>query len=102
MPRNVLEIGPQIFAVIAGIVVFLGAAFAFSFRYRSGAEAGRRGHREETEGEADARVSPHGWIDSFAGRIEEAGGGLPYTGAIIMLVVLVCYFVYLFLYWKPR
>jgi hypothetical protein len=102
VPKNVLEVGPQLFATIAGIIVFLGAAFVFSFRYRTGAEAGRRGHRDEAEEGIEQRVSPSGFIDSFAGRVEEAGGGLPYTGWIIMGVVLVCYFAYLFLFWNPR
>ena len=101
MTKNVLEVGPQIFAVIAGILVFLAGAFAFSFRYRTGAEAGRRGPREAADA-AEQPVSPSGFIDSFAGRIEEAGGGLPYTGWIIMGVIVVCYFAYLFLFWKPR
>ncbi len=102
MPKNVLEIWPQIFAVVVGILVLVGAALAFSFRYRTGAEAGRRGHREEAEAEADQRVSPAGWIESFAGRIEEAGGGLPRMGLVIILVTIVWYFVYLFLFWSPR
>lgn len=101
MPQNVLQVGPQIFAVTAGLLALLAGAFAFSFRYRTGAEAGRRGHRKPGEGEPE-RNSPDGFIDSFAGRIEEAGGGLPYTGWVIIIVVLVCYFAYLFLYWNPR
>ncbi len=100
MPKNVLDLGPQIFAVLAGIVVLLGAALAFSFRYRTGAEAGRSGHRED-EGE-EHRVTPSGFISTFAGRIEEAGGGMPYMGWIIIGVVLVCYFAYLILFWQPR
>lgn len=102
MPKNVLEMWPQIFAVAVGILVLVGAALAFSFRYRTGAEAGRRGHREEAEAEADQRVSPSGWIESFAGRIEEAGGGLPRMGLVIILVTIVWYFVYLFLFWTMR
>ena len=102
MPKNVLEIGPQLFAVVAGIIVLFGGALAFSFRYRTGAEAGRRGHRDESQQGEEERVSPSGFITTFAGKIEEAGGGVPYMGWIIMGVVLVCYFAYLFLFWQPR
>lgn len=102
MPKNVLEVWPQIFAVAVGILVLVGAALAFSFRYRTGAEAGRRGHRDTAEADVSHRVSPSGWIDSFAGRIEEAGGGLPRMGLIIILVTIVWYFVYLLLFWAPR
>lgn len=102
MPKNVLELWPQIFYTTVAILVLLGASLAFSFKYRSGAEAGRRGHRE---GEAEAeeqRVSPSGWISSFAGRVEEGGGGVPFIGLAIFLVTIIWYFVYLFLFWTPR
>lgn len=100
MPKNVLEIWPQLIPVFVGIQVLLGLALAFSFRYRTGAESGRKGHRDE-EGEAE-RVSPDGWIESFAGRIEEAGGGFPLMGRIIIIVTLIWYFAYLLLFWAPK
>lgn len=101
MTKNVLEVVPQLIAILIGIHVLLGLALAFSFRYRTGAEPGRQGHREEGE-EAVHNVSPQGWIESFAGRIEEAGGGLPRMGLIIIIVVFIWYFAYLLLYWAPR
>ena len=102
MPENTLQVGPQIFAVIAGMIVFLGAALAFAFKYKAtSAKAGERGHRPADSEEDTERVSPDGFIDSFAGTISEAGGGMPYTGWLIIGVVSVCYVVYLFLYWTP-
>ena len=101
MPENVLNVGSQVLAVIIGIHVLLGIALAFSFRYRTGAEAGSKGHRDES-GDTVQRVSPQGWIESFAGRVEEAGGGLPRMGAVIIVVVLIWYFAYLILFWTPR
>jgi hypothetical protein len=101
MPNNVLQVGPQLFSVIAGTIVFLGAALAFSFKYHAtSSKAGESGHRPEGEAKAGERVSPDGFIDSFAGVISEAGGGVPFMGWIIMGVTLVCYFAYLFLYWR--
>ena len=101
MPDNVLQIGPQIFSVLAGTIVFLGAALLFSFKYHAtSAKAGEKGRRPEEQAHEGERVSPDGFIDCFAGVISEAGGSLPFMALIIMGVTLVCYVVYLFLYWK--
>ena len=102
MPKNVLELGPELFSVIAGMIVLLGAAMAFSFKYHAtSASAGERGHRPEEREKEGERVRPDGFIDSFAGVISEAGGGVPFTGWIIMGVALVSWFMYLFLHWTP-
>jgi hypothetical protein len=101
VPHNVLQIGPEVFSVIAGTIVLIGAALAFSFKYHAiSSKAGEQGQRPVEQGEEAERVSPDGFIDSFAGVISEAGGGLPFTGWMIMGVTLVCYVVYLFLYWR--
>ena len=102
MPENVLEIGPQLFAVVAGTIVLLGAALAFAFKYHAtSSRAGEQGVRPADSKEDTTRVSPDGFIDTFAGTISEAGGGMPYTVWIIIGVTLFCYFAYLFLYWNP-
>jgi hypothetical protein len=102
MPTNVLQPGNELFAIIAGILVFLGAALAFSFKYRAtSSQPAEKGTRPPEGEEDEERVSPDGFIDSFAGTISEAGGGMPLTGWIIMGVVSVCYVVYLFVNWNP-
>ena len=101
MPDNVLRVGPQIFAIVAGTIVLLSAALAFAFKYHAtSSKAGERGPRPESEAPEGYRVSPDGFIDSFAGTVSEAGGGLPFTLWVIMGTTLVCYVVYLFLNWK--
>ena len=102
MPDNVLRIGPEIFSVLAGTLVFLAAAFVFAFKYRATAtkKPGESGQRPEQQAKEGERVSPDGFIDSFAGVISEAGGGLPFTAWVIMGATLVCYIVYLFINWK--
>jgi hypothetical protein len=101
VPDNVLRVGPQIFAVVAGTIVLLSAALAFAFKYRAtSSKAGERGQRPDSEAHEGERVSPDGFIDSFAGTISEAGGGVPFTVWLIMGTTLVCYVVYLFLNWK--
>jgi hypothetical protein len=102
MPDNVLRLGPQIFSIVAGTIVFLGAALAFAFKYHATSSgAGESGARPEGREDEAERVRPDGFIDSFAGVISEAGGGVPFTGWIIMGATLVCYFAYLFLHWTP-
>lgn len=100
VPLNVLDVRAELFSVIAGLVVLLGAALAFSFKHRAtSADAGEAGHRP-AEGEEDTeRVSPDGFIDSFAGTISEAGGGMPVIGWVIIGTTAVAYFVYLFVHW---
>ena len=100
MPHNVLEVGPQLFAVVAGIIVLLGGSLAFAFKHKATqADAGEAGHRPATAEEDTERVSPDGFIDSFAGTISEAGGGMPVIGWVIMSVVAICYVAYLFVHW---
>jgi hypothetical protein len=102
VPDNVLRIGPEVFSVVAGAIVFIGAALAFAFKYHStSAKAGESGQRPGDQSKEAERVSPDGFIDSFAGVVSEAGGGLPFTAWLIMGTVLVCYVVYLFLNWSP-
>ena len=101
MTDNVLSISRELFSVIAGTVVFFGAALAFAFKYRAtSSKAGEKGHRPEDQAEAAERVSPDGFIDNFSGVISEAGGGVPFTAWLIMGTTLVCYFIYLFINWK--
>lgn len=101
MPENVLKIGPQLFSVIAGTIVLLGAALAFSFKYRATSDkAGARGRRPEDQTKQAEIAAPDGFIDSFAGTISEAGGGVPFMASAIIIAVLAAYVVYLFINWR--
>jgi len=101
MPDNVLRVGPQLFSVIVGTIVLLGAALSFAFKYRAGSDkAGVRGHRPSGQTKEGEITAPDGFIDSFAGAISEAGGGMPFMATLIMLVALVSWFVYLLVNWK--
>lgn len=102
MPNNVLRLGHQIFSVSVGIIVLIGAALTFVFSSRTHADkAAEKGHRPAGDTKAAEIVRPDGFIDSFAGTISEAGGGVPLIGTIVFIVVIIAYFVYLFYYWNP-
>jgi hypothetical protein len=102
VPDNVLSVSGELFAVIAGMITLIGAALVFSFKHKAtSADAGEAGHRPAESEEDTERVSPDGFIDSFAGLISEAGGGMPVIGWVVIGVVLVMYVIYLFLNWVP-
>ena len=101
VPDNVLRVGPELFAVIAGTIVLLGGALAFAFKYNATSDkAGARGHRPANQMKEAEIARPDGFIDSFAGVISEAGGGIPFMATLIFVVVLVSYFIYLFVNWS--
>ena len=102
MPDNVLRVGPEIYSVLAGTIVLLGAALAFAFKYHATSDkAGARGQRPTDQTKEAEVARPDGFIDSFAGVISEAGGGLPFMASIIMITAIVSWFVYLFFNWNP-
>lgn len=101
MPDNVLQIGPQLFSVIVGMIALLGAALAFAFKYRvTSDKAGASGHRPADQTREAEIARPDGFIDSFAGAISEAGGGMPFMASIIMIIVLASWLAYLILFWR--
>ena len=101
MPENVLQVGRVMWVVLLGTITLLGAALAFAFKYRATSDkAGARGQRPADQAREAEIARPDGFIDSFAGAISEAGGGIPFTAAIIMIAVLVSWFAYLVLFWK--
>ena len=103
MPLNVINVGYEVFSVIAGTIVLLGGALAFSFKHRSTtADAGEKGHRPADSEEDTERVSPDGFIDSFANVISEAGGGMPVIGWIIIGVTVVSYVAYLIFFLNAK
>lgn len=102
MPDNVLDIWGQLFSVVAGTLVLLGGAMAFAVRHRMRTSAGSSGHRPEDQRAEVERIGPDGYIDGFADVVEEAGGGMPLVGIIIIGVTVVSYFAYLILFWQPR
>jgi hypothetical protein len=98
---NVLRLGPEIFSVVAGIIVLLAFALAFAFKYNPTSDkAGEKGTRPADQVKDAEIARPDGFIDSFAGVISEAGGGVPFMATLVILAVLVSYVVYLVANWK--
>lgn len=101
MPDNVLNVTGELLSVLAGTIALLGAALVFAFKYRSSSDkAGASGHRPADQSEAAEIARPDGFIDSFAGTISEAGGGVPFMATVIMVTIIVTWLVYLIVNWK--
>ena len=101
MPDNVLNVGSAVFTVALWTVVLLAIALSFSFKYRATSDkAGARGHRPVEQANEGEIVRPDGFIDSFAGVISEAGGGVPFMATLIMVAVFAVWLAYLILNWK--
>lgn len=101
MPDNVLRVGVEIYSVIAGLITLLGAALVFAFKYRATSDkAGASGQRPAGRAKEGEIAAPDGFIDSFAGVISEAGGGVPFMATLIMIVVFVSWLVYLIANWQ--
>ena len=102
MPDNVLQIGPEILSVVTWTIVLIVAALAFAIRHRARTGPATSGHRPpEDEGESE-RISPDGYIDTFANIIEEAGGGLPVLGWVVVVAIWLMWLLYLIFNWTPR
>jgi hypothetical protein len=102
MPDNVLQVGPTILSVAVWTTVLIAGALVFAIRHRARTGAGTSGHRPPGEESEDERISPDGYIDTFANIVEEAGGGLPVMGWIIMIAVWLMWLLYMIFNWTPR
>ncbi len=101
MTQNALELWPEILAVITGTVVLFLFALTVAINHQAKTKPGSSGHREEEQHDGHEEIRGDGYIDSFAGTIEEAGGGLPPVVKLALPGVLLWWLVYLILNWAP-
>jgi hypothetical protein len=101
VPDNVLNVGSAVFTIVVWTTVLLAIALSFSFKYRAASDkAGASGNRPPERSSEGEIVRPDGFIDSFAGVISEAGGGVPFMATLIMLAMFVVWLAYLIMNWK--
>ena len=101
MTLNVLDLRSEIFAVISGIIVLSIFALTIAIPHVGKKKPGSSGHREEEDHTGHEEIRSDGFIDSFAGTIEEAGGGFPLIVKVAIPGILIWWLVYLILFWKP-
>jgi hypothetical protein len=63
---------------------------------------GSKGHRDPQDQTEHEEIRADGYIDSFAGEIEEAGGSLPWIVRLAIPGVLLWWLLYLILNWAPK
>ena len=111
MTANVLNIWVEIISVTAGglILLIFGVFFtSFSSHHQTlPGSSGRRKIQQDQDGisqgedtKGSEKVQADGFIDSFAGEIEESGGGPPMLIKIALIGIPLWWFLYLILNWS--
>ncbi len=111
MVLNVLNVWGEIISIVGGLLVLLIFGLTFSpLVYRpkvpSGAavEKTEPGEKEEHEAKGQEKGGEHvradGYIDSFAGLVEEAGGSLPLIVSVFSIGLLIWWAAYMLLEWS--
>jgi hypothetical protein len=103
MTQNVMDLGAQIVWTAGGAFILFLFALTVAIPHRARTLPGSQGHRtkEEETGQHE-EIHPDGYIDSFAGEIEEAGGGLPLVTRIALPGILLWWLIYLIVNWTQR
>lgn len=102
MTENALELWPEILAVIAGVIILFLFALTVALPHRVKTKPGSSGHRPSDESGEHEEIRTDGYIDSFAGEIEEAGGSMPPVVQLALPGVLVWWLLYLIFNWTPK
>jgi hypothetical protein len=89
----------EVVAVIAGIITLLIFALVIALPQGSGTPPGSKGHRPIEDDIGHEEIRADGFIDSFSGEIEEAGGGLPLVVKLALPGVLIWWLLYLIFNW---
>ena len=99
MSTLIAYLDTQVVGFIIGIVALLIFAVAIGLPQGSGKSPGSEGHRAPEDDIGHEEIRGDGFIDSFSGELEEAGGGLPLVVKIALPGVLIWWLVYLILNW---
>jgi hypothetical protein len=100
MPENVLNVWTEIVWIGVGALLLLIFAITMAIRHSPKTPPGSSGHRPEGEAPDETIVRPDGYIDSFAGVIEEAGGGTPPIVKWFIPIILLWWLIYLITRWQ--
>ena len=101
MISNVLLIPGELLGIIGGAAALFFFAVGIALRHRPRTLPGSSGHRDEL-GQEHEVIRADGYIDSFAGDIEEAGGGVPPAVIVALPGILLWWVVYLVHNWAPK
>ncbi len=102
MTLNVLDITQEITWIAVGAFALFLFGLTVALPHRPKRLPGSSGHRAEGDEAEQEEIHPDGYIDSFAGVIEEAGGGLPPVVALAVPTIILWWLFYLIFNWTPR
>jgi p-aminobenzoyl-glutamate transporter AbgT len=92
----------DIAAVVGWIIIILIFALGMGLPQEGANLPGSKGHRKVEDDQGHEEIRGDGFIDSFSGEIEEAGGGMPLMVMIFFPGILLIWLIYLILNWAPR
>ncbi len=111
MTMNVINIWGEIIGIGVGAIILLIFGFTFSpLVYRPRVPSGsamertepgeKEAHQEKEDQTGGEHVRADGYIDSFAGLVEEAGGSLPLIVSVFTIGLFFWWGVYLVTNWS--
>ncbi len=100
MTGNLINQSSEIQWVIASVLVLCAFAVALALPQAGRRKSASRGHRPEEDESTSEEIRPDGYIDSFSGEIEEAGGGIPPVMKLAVPVVIIWWLLYIVLNWS--
>ena len=102
MTANVMNVWGEIIGIAVGALILLVfAATTALMARRPRVPPGSRGFRPKDEEVDHEVIAADGYIDSFAGVIEEAGGSLPAVVAVAVVAIPLWWLAYLIINWSP-
>ena len=102
MTANAMNVWGEIIgiAVGAGILLVFGILTALMVR-RPRIPPGSKGRRDKSDQGTHETIAADGYIDSFGGVIEEAGGALPPVVLVALITIPIWWLVYMIINWSP-
>ncbi len=103
MTANVMNVWGELIGIGVGAAILLvfGWLVALMAR-RPQMPPGSRGFRPPEDTDQEETIEADGYIDSFAGVIEEAGGGLPPVVKAAAFAIPLWWLIYILVNWSPR
>jgi hypothetical protein len=103
MTANAMNVWGEILgiAVGAGSLLIFGILTALMVR-RPSIPPGSKGRREKEAEGTHETIAADGYIDSFAGVIEEGGGSLPPVVLVALITIPLWWLIYMILNWSPH
>ncbi len=103
MTANVMNIWGELIGILVGAGSLLLFGWLLSLMApQLRTPPGLRGHRPSKQEDHVEKIEPDGYIDSFAGVIEEGGGGLPPLMTLAVIAIPLWWLLYILINWSPQ